>query len=140
MKIEETDSNDGHIYRFEKNDEIQKILTAERDKRNELSRKYNRGVNIIGVIDNYLGLTAIGLGITGFGILSTIVSASAVIGMEVVAIIMGLLIGNLAIKKMSFKIEKHEKIAMLAVSALNTIVVSFQKHYQITSFQMKNIH
>ena len=28
---------------------------------------------------------------------------------------------NRAIKKMSLKIEKHEKIAMLAISALNTI-------------------
>ena len=31
-------------------DEIQKILIAERAKRNELSTKYNRGVNIIGVM------------------------------------------------------------------------------------------
>ena len=45
-------------------DEIQEILTTERDKRNELSTKYNRGFNIIGVIDNCLGVTAIGLGIT----------------------------------------------------------------------------
>ena len=30
-------------------------------------------------------------------------------------------VGNRAIKKMSLKIEKHEKIAMLAVSSLNTI-------------------
>ena len=43
--------------------------------------------------------------------------------MEAVTIVMGLLrvVGNRAIKKMSLKIEKHEKIAMLAVSALNTI-------------------
>ena len=36
---------------------------------------------------------------------------------------MGLLrvAGNRAIKKMSLKIEKHEKIAMLTVSALNAI-------------------
>ena len=31
--------------------------------------KYNRGVNIIGVIDSSLGVTAIGLGITGVGLL-----------------------------------------------------------------------
>ena len=60
-------------------DEIQEILTAERDKRNELSTKYNRGVNIIGVIDNCLGVTAIWLGITGVGLLSTILAAPAVI-------------------------------------------------------------
>ena len=36
---------------------------------------------------------------------------------------MGLIrvVGNHAIKKMSLKIEKHEKIAMLAVSSFNTI-------------------
>ena len=43
--------------------------------------------------------------------------------MEALSIVMGLLrvVGNRAIKKMSLKIEKHEKIAMLAVSTLNTI-------------------
>ena len=75
------------------------------------------------MIDNCLGVTAIGLGITGDSLLSTIVAAPAVIGMEAVSIIMRLLrvVGNHAIKKMSLKIEKHEKIAMLAVSSLNTI-------------------
>ena len=99
------------------------MLIAERDKRNELSIKYNRGVNIIGVIDNCLGVTAIRLGITGVGLLSTIVAAPAVIGMEAVTIAMELLrvVGNRAIKQMSLKIEKHEKIAMLAVSSLNAI-------------------
>ena len=93
------------------------------------------------MIDNCLGVIAIGLGITGVGLLSTIVAALAVIEMEAVSIVMGLLrvVGNRAIKKM-LKIEKHEKIAMLAVSALTLSVVSFQKHYQITPFQMKNIH
>ena len=91
-------------------------------KRNELSTKYNRGVNIIGVIDNCLVVSAIGLGITGVGLLSTIVAAPAVIGIEAASIVMRLLrvVGNQAIKKLSLKIEKHEKIAMLAVSSLNT--------------------
>ena len=57
------------------------------------------------MIDNCLGVSAIGLGITGVGLLSTIVAASAVIGMEAVSIAMGLLriVGNRAIKKMSLK-------------------------------------
>ena len=43
--------------------------------------------------------------------------------MEAVSIVMGLLrvVGNRAIKKMSLKIEKNEKIGMLTVSTLNTI-------------------
>ena len=62
--------------------------------------------------------------------------------MKAVTIVMGLLrvVGNRAIKKMSLKIEKHEQIARLAVSALNAIIVSFQKHYQMTPYHMTNIH
>ena len=91
MEIDETDGKGGHIYRLKKIDEIQKILIANRDKRNELSVRYNRGVNIIGVIDSCLGVTAIGLDITGVSLLSTIVAAPAVIGIEAVSIFMGLL-------------------------------------------------
>ena len=73
--------------------------------------------------DNCLGVTAIGLGITGVSLFSTIIAAPAVIGMKALSIVMGLLrvVGNRAIKKMSLKIEKHEKMTMLAVSILNTI-------------------
>ena len=75
------------IYIVLKNDEIQEILTAERNKRNELSTTYNREVNIIGVNDNCLGVTAIGLDITGVGLLSTIAAAPAVIGIEAASIV-----------------------------------------------------
>ena len=62
---------------------------------------------LLAVIDNCLDVTAIGLGITGVGILSTVVAAPAVIGIETVSIVMGLLrvVGNQAIKKLSLKIE-----------------------------------
>ena len=112
MEIDEIDGKDGHIYRLKKIDEIQEILIAERDKRNALSLKYNRGVNVISVIDNCLGVAEIGLGITGVSLLSTIAAAPAVIGIEAVSIVMGLLrvVGNQAIKKMSLKIEKHERL------------------------------
>ena len=81
------------------------------------------------MIDNCLVVAAIGLGITGVGLLSTIVAAPAVIGMEAVSIYIGLLrvVGNQAIKKMSLKIEKHEKFAMLDVSSLNTISILISK-------------
>ena len=61
--------------------------------------------------------------VTGVGFFSIIVAAPAVIGIEAVSIVTGLLrvVGNQAIKKLSLKIEKHDKIAMLAVSSLNTI-------------------
>ena len=67
------------------------------------------------MICSCLGVTAIGLGITGVSLLSTIDAAPAVTGMEAVSTVMGLhrVVGNRAIKKMSLKIEKHEKIAKL---------------------------
>ena len=43
------------------------------------------------MIDNCLGVTAIGLGITRVSLLSTIVAAPAIIRMEAVSIVMGIL-------------------------------------------------
>ena len=59
------------------------------------------------MIDNCIGVTAIGLCITGVGLLSTIAAAPAVIGMEAVSIVMGLIRveGNHVNKTMSVKIE-----------------------------------
>ena len=37
MENDETDGNDGHIYRLRKIDEIQELLMAVRDKRNKPS-------------------------------------------------------------------------------------------------------
>ena len=75
MEIDEIGGRDGHVYRLKKIDEIQEILIAERDKRNALSTCYNKGVNVISVVDNCLGVAAIGFGITGVGLLSTILAA-----------------------------------------------------------------
>ena len=102
-------------------DEIHEILITERDKRSILSLKYNKDVNAVSVIDHCLGVSAIGLGITGVGLLSTIVAAQALIGMEALTIVFRLqwVVGSRAIKKMSLKLEKHNKIAMLAVSTLH---------------------
>ena len=94
IEIDEIDVNEGHdgrVFRIKKIDEVQEILIAERNKRSELSTKYNIGVNIIGVIDNCLGVTATGLGIAGVGLLSTIVAAPAVIEIEAISIVTDLL-------------------------------------------------
>ena len=82
------------------------------------------------MIDSCLGVTAIGLDITGVSLLSTIVAAPAVIGMEAVSIVMGLLrvVGYRAIKKMSLKIENMERLRRWLFQHLTLSVVSFQKH------------
>ena len=104
------------------------------------------------MIETCLGITAIGLGITGVGLFSAIVAAPAVIGTEAVSNVMGLLrvAGKQAIKKLSLKVEKHEKIAMLAVSTLNTISSLISKalsddsnsdeEYSLFYFSLKRSH
>ena len=64
------------------------------------------------MIHNCLGVTAIVLGITGVGLLSKIVAAPAVIGIEAVSIVMGLLrvVRNQANKKLSLKIENMKRL------------------------------
>ena len=52
MEIDGIDGGNGHIYRLEKIDEMYETLTTDIHKRDKLSTKYNKGGNIIRVIDN----------------------------------------------------------------------------------------
>ena len=95
------------------------------------------------MIDTCLGVNAIGLGITGVSLLSICsVAAPAVIGMEEVSIVMGLLrvVGNRAIKRCRWKYKNMKRLRCWLFQRLTLSVVSFQKHYPITQFQVKNIH
>ena len=47
MEMNEIDGKDGHVYRLKKIDEIQEIFIAERDKRKEISTRYNKGVILL---------------------------------------------------------------------------------------------
>ena len=64
------------------------------------------------MISNCLGVTAIGLCITGVGLLSTVVAAPVVIGMKAVTFVMGLLrvVRNRAIKRCRWKQKKTWKV------------------------------
>ena len=79
------------------------------------------------MIANCLCVTAIALGITGVGLLSTIDAAPAVIGMEAVTIDMGFLrdVGNRATKKMLLKKENMKKLRCYLFQLLTPSVVSF---------------
>lgn len=113
----------GHSHRIHKINEIQKILEEERQKRCNLSHRYHRSVEIISGFDDVLvGLSVIA-GAAGVSVLSTIVAAPVVIGMEAVALVTGVLsiITKQLNRKLSMKAEKHEKIKVLVEAKLNTI-------------------
>jgi hypothetical protein len=110
-------------YRLQKIGEIKKEIEQERDKRAALSKKYHRSVSVIGALGYIFGAVTMGLGVSGIGILSTIIAAPVAIAMEGAALGVGLLgiISGFFSKKLAMKAEKHEKIKTLADAKLNTI-------------------
>ena len=115
--------DEGQGYRLQKINEIQRALEDEREKRQNLSKKYHRVVKIISNVGSALVAASMGLGVAGVGLLSTIVAAPIVIAMEATALGTGLLgiIGGQVNKRLMRKAEKHEKIKVLAEAKLNTI-------------------
>ena len=115
--------DEGHIFRLNVIQENKKYLEEEIAKRESLSKKYHKGIKIISTTDAGLIMATMGLGATGVGLLSTIIAAPIVLGMEAVALCTGLLsmVGNHMVKKLMLKAKKHEKIKILAESKLDTI-------------------
>ena len=115
--------NLGHEYRLQRISEIQKLLENERDKRQTLSKKYHRVFNIVSNIYTGLITVTIGLGVSGIGLLSTIIAAPVVVAMEATALGIGLLSigGSFINKKLSSKAEIHLQIKIMAESSLATI-------------------
>ena len=114
----------GHTYRLQKIGEIQKTLEMERDKRFDLSKKYQRSVNILSGVCYVLEIASVGLGTAGITLLSTVIATPVVMVMEGVALCAGGLsvAGNLICDKvLSPKAKKHIRIKMLADAKLNTI-------------------
>ena len=57
-------------------------------------KKHRRGANVTDKIDTALSVTSVGLAASGVGLLSTIIAAPAVIGLQAGAIVCGLLGGG----------------------------------------------
>ena len=110
-------------FRLKKIRDIQNVIEEERNKRATLSKNYNKAVKIIKTTTDILGLITMALGVSGIGVLSTVVSAPIAIGMEGIALAAGviIIIASQVNKKISFKGEKHEKIKVLAEAKINTI-------------------
>ena len=114
----------GQGYRLKKKiNEIKAFLEKEIEERGKLSKKYFRAAKIVDIADTVLITITIGAGAGGIGLLSTIVAAPVVIGLEGAALVTGFLsiIGKYSIKRSMSKAEKHEKIKTIASTKLDTI-------------------
>src|SRR6218665_1868114 len=118
-----TVDSSAHIYRLQKIKEIQQEIAGERDKRAALCKKYQRGVRIIGMLDDFLVVTAAGLAMFGVSILGTIVTVPIAVAIAGTAAGIGtvVFIGGQVNRKLALRLEKHLKIKTLAEAKLNSI-------------------
>ena len=95
----------------------------ERNKRSQLYKKYRPGVNAVDAADTTLISASVGMGIGGVSLLSTVIGAPVVLGLEIAALDCGLLgvAGKFIGRRLSVKAKKHDEVRVLAESKLSTI-------------------
>lgn len=102
---------------------LRKQLEDEKDSRSQLYKKYRRGINAVDAVDTALISASMGMGIGGVGLLTTVIAAPVVLGLEIAALGCGLLgvAGKFVSRRLSVKAKKHSDLVVLAESKLNTI-------------------
>ena len=110
-------------YRLQQICQLKRQLENEREKRSSLYKKYKRGVNTVNGVDTALVTVSVGMGVGGVGLLTTIIAAPVVLGLEIAALACGLLgvAGKFVSRLLLVKAQKHDEIRVLADSKLNTI-------------------
>ena len=126
IELTEMRNEGAHSYRLKVITDVQKEEITRREK---FSKKYFRISRVINSVDSVLISISLGAGITGAVLLSTVVAAPVVLGLEISAgaIVLISLIGNVVSKKTAIKAEKHLKIKMLASAKLDTIKTDVSK-------------
>ena len=110
-------------FRLQEISQLRKHLEDERDKRSQLYKKYRSRINAVDAVDTVLISASVGMGIGGVGLLSTIIAAPVVLGLEIAALGCGLLgvAGKFISRRLLVKVKKHDEIRVLAESKLNNI-------------------
>ena len=89
IELTEMGNDQGHSYRLKVISDIQKFLENEISKRDAFSKKYFRVARVVSNVDNVLITITIGSGAAGAVLLSTVVAAPIVLGLEIGAITTG---------------------------------------------------
>ena len=110
-------------YRLAEISHLRRHLEEEREKRAVLYKKYRRGVNVLDGVDTALLTAGMGMGVGGVGLLSTVIAAPVVLGLEIAALVCGTLgvAGKFIGRRLAVKAKKHDEVRVLAESKLNTI-------------------
>ena len=120
---EQPSPNTAQGYRINLIQRLQLQLETERDHQRVVCKKYHRSIDTIDALDTTLIAISTGLGIGGVGLLTTIVAAPIVLGLELGAAGCGIIAvaGKCVGRRIAAKALKHDKIRVLADSKLNTI-------------------
>ena len=110
-------------FRLQEISRLRKHLEDEKDKRSQLYKKYRCRINAVDAVDTALISASMGMGIGGVGLLTTVIAAPVVLGLEIAALGCGLLgvAGKFIGRRLSVKAKKHDEVRVLADSKLNTI-------------------
>ena len=110
-------------FRLQEISRLRNHLEDEKDKRSQLYKKYRCGINAVDAADTALISASMGMGIGGVGLLTTVIAAPVVLGLEIAALGCGLLgvAGKFIGRRLSVKAKKHDEVRVLAESKLNTI-------------------
>ena len=124
-----TVSFSGNDYRFQNIVDIQKQLELEKAKRGRLSTNYSKSLKVVNAAEGILAVSFIGLNTVSVVFLSTVVAAPAATAIEAVSLGAGLLfiIGGFVSRSLIPRVEKHERIKLLADKKLNLISDLFSK-------------
>ena len=102
-----TKEQDSTSFRLQEVGKLQKRLEGEKVARATLYKKYKRGVNALDGVDTALLATGMGLGVGGVCLLSTVLAAPVVLGLEIAAL--GCALGIVGCKSGSRKLQKKAK-------------------------------
>ena len=99
-------------FRLQEISRLRKHLEDEKDRNSQLFKKYRRGINAVDAVDTALLSASVGMGIGGVGLLSTIIAAPVVLGLEVAALGCGLLgvAGKFVSRRLSVKAKSTTKL------------------------------
>ena len=114
------ESDDTKVFRLNKVEQVQKEISSERDKRDQLYKKYNKVISFLSHAENCVAFV---------GAVSGSVGVVGVITVPIGVALGGLAIGcvgmNLALKffskKFRAKAKKHDEIRVAAETKLNTV-------------------
>ena len=119
---------------------LRKHLEDEKDKRSQLYKKYRRGINAVDAVDTALISASMGMGIGGVGLLTTVIAAPVVLGLEIAALGCGLLgvAGKFIGRRLSVKAKKHDEVRVLAETNWTPSQTMSRGHSQMVRSLMKN--